>query len=78
MKYYIMPENASGNREVIPESIGIPSTLEGVQIINLPPALKGWLGVAGKKKLYPDYKVALAVAAGQIQGSDVFAPTTLD
>jgi len=40
--------------------------------INLPDN-KGWLKVAGKGKEYPDYKVAMAVVAGQIKIEDVEA-----
>lgn len=37
------------------------------------PENNGWLKVAGKDKEYPDYKVAMAVVAGQIKIEDVEA-----
>lgn len=71
-KYYVMPKDAAGQRTVVNGKTGTPTNLDGVTVIELP-TNTGWLTVISKGKAYPDYKVALAVAAGQIKIDDVSA-----
>lgn len=67
MKYYVMPKNALGQRTVI--SKGIPTDMTGVDVVDLP---KGdYLTVISKGKEYPAFKIALAIASGQIKIEDV-------
>jgi len=69
-KYYVFPPNALGQRDVMPEYKGNPAHMDGVDIIELP-ANKGTVHVISRGRDYPDYKVALAIAAGQINIEDV-------
>ena len=69
MKYYVMPAKPVNERVVISEKEGMPTDLEGVDIVDLP---KGdYLHVISKGKSYHATKVARAVAAGQIDIADV-------
>lgn len=57
-KYYVMPCN-----QVIDN--GSPVDMTGVVVVELP-ATAAYCRIQGKDKMYPCYKVALAIARGQI------------
>ncbi len=69
MKYYVTPKDAIGQRHAIKETDGKPINMTGVDIVDLPDG--DYLTVISKGKEYPAYKVALAIAAGQIKTEDV-------
>jgi len=79
MRYYVMPKNEIGQRTVINERQGQPVDMTGVTVVDLPAG--DYLTVISKGKEYPSYKIALAIAAGQIKSEDVggarlhFTPT---
>jgi hypothetical protein len=67
-KYYVMPADASGNRQCIDS--GVPVDMTGVKIVELPNN-DGYLKVISRNKYYEAYKVAKAIVAGQINIEDV-------
>ncbi len=69
MKYYVMPKNEAGQRQVIAEAKGMPVNMFGVDVVDLPAG--DYLTVISRGKEYPAYKVALAIASGQIAKEDV-------
>lgn len=69
MKYYVMPKDAVGERQVISEKDGTPTDMTGVDMVDLP---KGdYLTVISRGKEFHATKVARAVVAGQIKIEDV-------
>lgn len=71
MKYYIK-KNDLGQLEAIPEREGTPVNIDDFAIVDLPDN-DGGLLVRSKKKVFPDFKVAMAVFAGQINIDDIVA-----
>lgn len=69
MKYYVLPENALGYRQVINETQGVPVDMTGIDIVDLPNG--AYLTVISKGKEYPSHKIANAIAAGQVNIDDV-------
>ena len=69
MNYYVTPKDAIGQRHAIKETEGKPVNMTGVDIVNLPNG--DYLTVISRGKEYPAYKVALAIAAGQIKIEDI-------
>lgn len=69
MRYYVMPKNEIGQRQVINERQGQPVDMTGVTVVELPTG--DYLTVIPKSKEYPAYKIALAIAAGQIKIDDI-------
>jgi len=76
MKYYIMPPNALGSRQVI-DGGSVPTDMTGVTVVDLVPG-SIYCAPAGKIVIKNDsyqiynnreiatHKIALAIAAGQI------------
>jgi hypothetical protein len=69
MRYYVIRENEIGQRTVISDNQGRPVDMAGVDIIDLPNG--DYLTVVSRGKEYPAYKIALAIATGQIKIDDV-------
>ena len=71
MKYYVMPKDTLGDRQVLKAHNGTPTDMTGVDIIDLPPG--DYLTIISRGKEYPASKVARAIAYGQIKIEDVRA-----
>lgn len=68
-KYYVLPKDKLGQRMVLDGHKMQPTDMSGVQIVELP---KGdYLTVISRGKEYPAYKIARAIAIGQIEIKDV-------
>lgn len=71
MKYYVCPKTAGQQvGTVICESVGTPTNMEGVVVVDLPENRGGFF-VKSRSKNYPVSAVARAVAAGQISLDDL-------
>jgi hypothetical protein len=70
MKYYVT-KTELGEYTHINETEGRPVNMSKFLTIELPPSRNGMLTVISRGRDYPDYKVAYAVAAGQIKLEDV-------